>query len=148
MRYVIKRNPVAHQSGETRSPGIIADRIDSAGGRMSRITRRDFTKSATVGAAGLTALSASRVYGANDRVRVGFIGLGNRGDQVLDAFLDAQGLRGRRRLRHLPAVPRLRRRRRSAANPQQYPRLPQAARTRRTSTPSSSPRRTTGTRCR
>ena len=55
---------------------------------MSRITRRDFTKSATVGAAGLTALSASRVYGANDRVRVGFIGLGNRGDQVLSAFLE------------------------------------------------------------
>src|SRR5262245_23063793 len=54
---------------------------------MSRITRRDFTKSAAAGAAGLTALSASRVYGANDRVRVGFIGLGNRGDQVLDAFL-------------------------------------------------------------
>jgi predicted dehydrogenase len=54
---------------------------------MSRITRRDFTKSATVGAAGLTALSASRVHGANDRVRVGFIGLGNRGDQVLSAFL-------------------------------------------------------------
>ena len=55
---------------------------------MSRITRRDFTKSAAVGAAlSATALSASRVYGANDRVRVGFIGLGNRGDQVLDAFL-------------------------------------------------------------
>ena len=54
---------------------------------MSRLTRRDFTKSATVGAAGLTALSASRVYGANDRIRVGFIGLGNRGDQVLSAFL-------------------------------------------------------------
>ncbi len=55
---------------------------------MSRITRRDFTKSATAGAAlTATALSASRTYGANDRVRVGFIGLGNRGDQVLDAFL-------------------------------------------------------------
>ena len=30
--------------------------------------------------------------GANERVRLGFIGLGNRGDQVLDAFLEAQGL--------------------------------------------------------
>ena len=54
---------------------------------MGRITRRDFTKSATVGAAGLTALSASRVLGANDRIQIGFIGLGNRGDQVLDGFL-------------------------------------------------------------
>jgi predicted dehydrogenase len=35
----------------------------------------------------LTALSANRVLGANDRIRLGFIGLGNRGDQVLDGFL-------------------------------------------------------------
>jgi predicted dehydrogenase len=38
-----------------------------------------------VGAA--SALSRMRVQGANDRIRLGFIGLGNRGDQVLDAFL-------------------------------------------------------------
>jgi len=40
-----------------------------------------------------TAASAQRIPGANDRVRVGFIGVGNRGDQVLDAFVahpDAQ----------------------------------------------------------
>src|SRR5207245_11541047 len=49
----------------------------------------DFNKAATaIGAASLTpALLAGRVYGANERVRLGFIGLGNRGDQVLDAFL-------------------------------------------------------------
>lgn len=53
---------------------------------MRKLNRRDFTTSATV--AGLsTALSYSRVPGANERVRVGFIALGNRGDQVLDAFL-------------------------------------------------------------
>jgi predicted dehydrogenase len=51
---------------------------------MARITRRSFTQSAALAA---TALSASRVYGANERVRLGFIGLGNRGDQVLDGFL-------------------------------------------------------------
>src|SRR5437016_13717989 len=53
------------------------------------MTRRDFHKAATaVGlAAAGTALSAGRVPGANERVRLGFIGLGNRGDQVLDAFL-------------------------------------------------------------
>src|SRR5262245_13939412 len=53
---------------------------------MARITRRDFAKSAGVATA--AALSARRVLGANDRVRVGFIGLGNRGDQVLSAFLE------------------------------------------------------------
>ena len=53
---------------------------------MSRITRRTFAATAAAGLA-TTALSADRVFGANDRVRLGFVGLGNRGDQVLDAFL-------------------------------------------------------------
>src|ERR1035441_3922875 len=50
---------------------------------MDRLSRRDFQR-----IAGLTALSYSRVLGANDRVRMGYIGLGNRGDQVHDAFLE------------------------------------------------------------
>jgi predicted dehydrogenase len=41
-----------------------------------------------VAAAAFTAASYQRVPGANERVRMGFIGLGNRGDQVLDAFLE------------------------------------------------------------
>ena len=50
------------------------------------ITRREFIR--TLAAFSTTAaLSSFRVLGANDRVRLGFIGLGNRGDQVLDAFL-------------------------------------------------------------
>jgi len=53
---------------------------------VTQITRRDFTTAAGATVA-MTALSASRVLGVNDRVRIGFIGLGNRGDQVLDAFL-------------------------------------------------------------
>ncbi len=52
---------------------------------MTHPTRRDFTKAGAAGV--LTALSAGRVHGANSRPRLGFIGLGNRGDQVLDAFL-------------------------------------------------------------
>ncbi len=36
----------------------------------------------------VTAASYSRVLGANDRVRVGYVGLGNRGDQVHAAFLE------------------------------------------------------------
>ena len=49
--------------------------------------RRDFVRSAATAAA-LTAVSYNRVLGANDRVSLGFVGLGNRGDQVLDAFLE------------------------------------------------------------
>ncbi len=48
------------------------------------VSRRDFARAA--GAA--TALSYSRILGANDRIRMGYIGLGNRGDQVHDAFLE------------------------------------------------------------
>lgn len=53
---------------------------------MSKLSRRYFTKTAVAGTIS-TALSNMRVIGANDRVRLGFIALGNRGDQVLDAFL-------------------------------------------------------------
>jgi predicted dehydrogenase len=54
--------------------------------------RRQFTKTLVLAGAS-TALGAARAAGANDRVRLGFVGVGNRGDQVLDAFLthpDAQ----------------------------------------------------------
>src|SRR5690349_21208436 len=51
---------------------------------MQGFTRRDFARSAGLA----TALSYSRILGANDRVRMGYIGLGNRGDQVHDAFLE------------------------------------------------------------
>lgn len=64
---------------------------------MDAMTRRKFHQTAAASAVtggGLSALSQpltaaakERVVGANERVRVGFIGLGNRGDQVLDAFL-------------------------------------------------------------
>ena len=47
------------------------------------MNRRHFLTSSAV-----TAASYQRILGANDRVCVGFIGLGNRGDQVLDAFLE------------------------------------------------------------
>jgi predicted dehydrogenase len=46
--------------------------------------RRQFAKTA----AAATALSYSRILGANERVQMGFIGLGNRGDQVHDGFLE------------------------------------------------------------
>ena len=48
----------------------------------SKLTRRAFT------AAAMTAASYRRILGANDRLRMGYIGLGNRGDQVHEAFLE------------------------------------------------------------
>jgi len=51
---------------------------------MSNVSRRDFTRRAGLA----TALGYSRILGANDRVRLGYIGLGNRGDQVHEAFLE------------------------------------------------------------
>ena len=46
------------------------------------MTRRQIAKAAA------TALSYSRILGANGRIQMGFIGLGNRGDQVHDGFLE------------------------------------------------------------
>ncbi len=51
---------------------------------MNRHSRRDFARQTGL----FTALSYSRILGANDRVGVGYIGLGNRGDQVHEAFLE------------------------------------------------------------
>ncbi|MBM3879108.1 MAG: Gfo/Idh/MocA family oxidoreductase [Verrucomicrobia bacterium] len=57
---------------------------------MKTWNRREFSKAVVLAtaASASTAASRARVLGANDRVRLGFIGLGNRGDQVLDAFLE------------------------------------------------------------
>jgi predicted dehydrogenase len=46
---------------------------------MNDISRRSFA---------IGALSYSKILGANDRIRMGYIGVGNRGDQVHDAFLE------------------------------------------------------------
>jgi hypothetical protein len=61
---------------------------------MRKPTRRKFMQQTSAASLSLwTAASAQRILGANDRVRIGFVGVGNRGDQVLDAFVvhpDAQ----------------------------------------------------------
>jgi predicted dehydrogenase len=58
------------------------------------INRRSFTTGVAAAASWATLQSTTlAALGANDRVRLGFIGVGNRGDQLLDAFLvhkDAQ----------------------------------------------------------
>src|ERR1700737_4053862 len=55
----------------------------SRGSIMTDNTRRDFLKQAAVGTAAFLAYPTSPVLGANDRIRVGMIGVGNRGQELL-----------------------------------------------------------------
>lgn len=50
----------------------------------SEWSRRNFSRAAVAA----TALSYSRIWGANERLQVGYIGVGNRGTQVHEAFLE------------------------------------------------------------
>lgn len=50
------------------------------------LTRRAFTAATAATSLALSTASA-RAFGANERIRLGFIGVGNRGSQLLDAFL-------------------------------------------------------------
>ncbi len=57
-------------------------------------SRRDFIRKSSLAAAGVSfslsaikASSYSRIVGANERVRMGFIGVGNRGTQLLTSFM-------------------------------------------------------------
>src|SRR6202030_2174580 len=64
---------------------------------MEDNTRRDFLRSAThlasSSAIALTAASYSRVLGANDRVNLGVIGMGDRGTHVMGNFLNNPAIR-------------------------------------------------------
>lgn len=58
-------------------------------------SRREFiaktglmTTGITVGVNSMTAASYNRIIGSNDKVRMGFIGVGNRGSQLLKIFMD------------------------------------------------------------
>jgi predicted dehydrogenase len=53
---------------------------------MTDQTRRTFLKQAAIGAAVL-AYPSSKVLGANDRIRVGMIGVGDRGNDLLDQVI-------------------------------------------------------------
>jgi len=56
------------------------------------ISRRDFITKSTLAAAGLSLSTgvfpaSGKVLGANDKIRMGFIGVGNRGSQLLNLFM-------------------------------------------------------------
>ncbi len=53
-----------------------------------RLTRRSFTKTAAAATLAMAAAGPSRALGANERVRLGFIGVANRGGQLLTAILE------------------------------------------------------------
>lgn len=62
----------------------------------SKTTRRDFIKKSSLAVAGLSLTQKGfplvdinkKIIGANDRVRTGFIGVGNRGTQLLHLFME------------------------------------------------------------
>lgn len=62
---------------------------------MEKNTRREFiSKSAaavagvTVGLQAFSSKQTTRIFGANDKIRVGFVGVGNRGSQLLERFME------------------------------------------------------------
>src|SRR5256714_3018229 len=55
---------------------------------MAKNTRRDFVKQSVLGTAAFLAYPPERVLGANDRVRVGMIGVGGRGQELLKQVLE------------------------------------------------------------
>ncbi len=55
-------------------------------------TRRDFLKQAAMGTAAALAFPAATVLGANDRVRVAMIGVGDRGNDLLGQVLPLHGV--------------------------------------------------------
>ena len=62
----------------------------------NKTTRRDFIKKSTLAVAGLTLSQRGfplvdinkKIIGANDRINTGFIGIGNRGTQLLHLFME------------------------------------------------------------
>lgn len=59
---------------------------------MTDQTRRSFLKQAALGTAAVLAYPSARVLGANDRVRVGMIGVGDRGSDLLTQIRAVPGV--------------------------------------------------------
>ncbi len=59
---------------------------------MTAQTRRMFLKQAALGTAAVLAYPTARVLGANDRIRVGMIGVGDRGHDLLGQILSVHGV--------------------------------------------------------
>ena len=55
---------------------------------MAKKTRREFVKQTMLGTAAFLAYPPARVLGANDRVRIGMIGVGGRGQELLKQVME------------------------------------------------------------
>ena len=55
---------------------------------MTDNTRREFIKQAALGTTAFLAMPSARVLGANERVRIGMIGVGGRGEELLEQVLE------------------------------------------------------------
>jgi predicted dehydrogenase len=64
---------------DDKSQGVRPDNAEAG-------SRREFLRTAGVGAIALSAASYSRVMGANDRIHLGLIGCGDRGQHVMGEF--------------------------------------------------------------
>ena len=65
----------------------------------SSLPRRNFLRGAAQGMAAISAASYSRVLGANDRITLGVIGPGDRGQHVMSLFLEDEPGTGSRPVR-------------------------------------------------
>jgi predicted dehydrogenase len=82
-------------SSKVESEKIESSRTESTttAPSMSGASRRTFLKTAALGtAAAVLAFPRSTVMGANDRVRVGMIGVGDRGSELLKQIRDVSGV--------------------------------------------------------
>ena len=59
---------------------------------VNESSRRTFLKQAALGTAAVLAFPGSRVLGANDRVRIGMIGVGDRGSELLNEVRSVSGV--------------------------------------------------------
>src|SRR5450755_2291782 len=90
------RNEETLKASRRHVTGVVVRMVrvpDCAGGDMTDPTRlepsrRTFLKQAAMGTAAVLAYPTARVLGANDRVRVGMIGVGDRGQDLLHEILE------------------------------------------------------------
>src|SRR4029077_11018982 len=88
-RYDSGRQRLRPRRTETTSGGRLRGRVTRMDERNIGLTRREFLKDTAAVSAGVAAfggLAPARILGANDRIRLGLLGAGQRGDYVMTVF--------------------------------------------------------------